>query len=79
MQVAPEADPGAVAKAAASGELGTIPRLGRQVPTQPRLALGEERVDMTLGVRPAAPASCGYGHDDAALGVDDHAKATRPG
>jgi hypothetical protein len=78
VQVAPEADAGTVAKPAARGELGTIPGLGRKMSAQPRLALGEERVHVTLGVRPTAPTSRGHCHDHAALGMDDHAQATRP-
>ena len=63
---------------AARDELGPIARLLGEVPAEPRLALGEERVDVTLRVGPAAPAGGRDGHDHATVRVDDDAQAARP-
>ena len=48
MEVAAEPDRRAVAQPAAGGELGAIARLPGEVAPEPRLALGEERVDVAL-------------------------------
>ncbi|HEY8819503.1 MAG TPA: hypothetical protein VIM25_11885 [Candidatus Limnocylindrales bacterium] len=82
MQVAPEADRRAVAQATTGDELGTVAGLRGEVPAEPRLALGEERVHMTLQIRharPAAPPGDGHRHDHAAVGVDHDTQAARPG
>ena len=58
MEVAAEADRGPVAQSAACLDLGPIARLGREVATEPRFALGQERVDVPLGIRqPRRPAA----------------------
>jgi hypothetical protein len=75
VEIAPEADRGPIAQTAARFEDGPVARLAGEVAAQPWLALGEERADMTLGVRPAAPPAGRHRHDHAPVWVDDDTQA----
>ena len=78
MEVAPVPDRGAIAQAAAGRERGAIARLLGQVPPDPRLPLGEELLDPSVGVRPAASGGEWDGDDHPAVRVDDDPQAARP-
>ncbi len=71
MELSPEPDGGAVAQAAACGELRAVGRLPREVTAQPRFAVGEEVVHVALRIRPAASAGRRHGHHHTSVRVDD--------
>ena len=75
MQVTAEAERGSVAQAAAGREFGPVECLAFEVTAKPRLALGEERPDVSLRIRPTSPAGRRDGHHHAAIRMDDHAQA----
>ena len=77
VEVATEPDRGPIAKSAAGGEDGPLAGLAGQMAAQPRLAVGQERVDVALWIGPAAATGDGHGHDHASLGMDDHAQPAR--
>jgi hypothetical protein len=56
MELAAEAELGAVAEAATGGEGGSVAGVLVQVAAEPRLAFHEERSDMSIRVGPTAPA-----------------------
>ena len=78
MELATEPELGAVTQAAASGEDGSLARESIQVTAEPRLPFDEERTNLVLGPRPASAPGDRDGHDDSALGMDDHAKTAGP-
>ena len=55
MELAAEAELGAVAEAATGGEGGSLSGVLVQVSAEPRLAFDEERSDMSIRVGPTAP------------------------
>lgn len=79
VEVAAEADPRAVPKAAPGSELGSVASVTVQVTAEPRLAFDEEGTDMSLRIRPAAATGRRNGHDHAAVGMDDDPQAAGSG
>ncbi len=76
MQFASKAEASAVPEAAQGGQFGSVASVPRQVATEPRLALGEERPDLALGVQPAATAGWRNGDDHPTIGMNHDPKAT---
>ena len=78
VEVAAVAEARAVLEPAPGGEDRPVRGLAREMAAQPRLARGEERHDVALGVAPARPPARGHRHDHAAVRVDDDAQRARP-
>jgi hypothetical protein len=74
MEVAPEANGGAVPEAAPRSDDRAFPGHPLQMPAEPRLALREKRADVSLRIGPAATPGRRDGHDDASVRVDDDAQ-----
>jgi len=77
VEVAAEPDRGPVAKPTSGRQHGSLPGVPGDVSTQPDLTLGEERPDVSTGVRPTAATRNRHGHDDPAIGMDDDPQAAR--
>lgn len=70
MEVASEAEDGTIDEPAASIQFGAIAGLTAEVPTEPRLPLAEECLDVWLRTSPAPATARRYGHDHTSVGVD---------
>ena len=77
MQLTAEPELGAVAKAAAGREFGSVAGVLVEVAAEPRLALDKEWSDVPVWVGPTAAARGGHRHHDAAIRMDDDSESAR--
>jgi hypothetical protein len=78
MELAPEAERGAVGEAAPGCQLGALARPSIQVAADPRLAFPQERLDPRLGMGPAPTVSGRDRDDEPELGVDRDPEVAGP-